>query len=277
MTAVAGVDVGGTKIEACIADPTSGRVSARDQIASRRELGGAVVLADCVDLVARLRGSTPIAAVGIGLCEFVSTDGRAKSAFTIDWRDLDLTNAFRSLAPVHLESDVRAGALAEARFGVGRGIAEPWLYLTVGTGISFSLVVDGRPYAGARGNAIVVGAPPVEHVASGLALQRRGGHPRAEDVLGDVALAPLVADASASLGQALAALVNALDPALIVVGGGLGLVASYRDAVVRSMCAAVEAEDTRTVPVVPAALGALAGPLGAALAGADCLAGRRNR
>jgi glucokinase len=269
VTVVAGVDIGGTKIEACLVDPVTGEVSARERIAARTELGGTSVLADCVELVERVRGHTAISAVGIGLCEFVSPDGRPTSAFTVDWRDLDVADAFRGIAPARIESDVRAGALAEARFGAASGVADPWLYVTIGTGVSFALVINGRPFAGARGNAIVVGAPPVELVASGLALQQRAGRPRAEDVITDPVFAPLVADAATALGRVLAALVNGLDPALIVVAGGLGLVASYRNAVVQTMRGAIEAQETRALPVVPAALGNLAGALGAALAGAD--------
>lgn len=269
MTFLAGVDVGGTKIDACILDPSTGVVHERKRIPSRREHGGELVLADCVDLVRELSDAAPVTAVGIGLCEFVSPDGRPTSAFTIDWTGIDIARSFSGIAPVRVVSDVRAGALAEARFGAGRDVRGPWLYVSVGTGISYSLVLDGRPFSGARGNAIVVGAPPVELVASGLALQRAAGRGRAEEVLADPALAPLVADAAAALGLALAGLVNALDPALVVIGGGLGLVETYRDAAVQAMRPAVEATDTRTVPVRAAALGSLAGPIGAALACAD--------
>lgn len=271
MTLVAGVDVGGTKIDACILDPLTGIVSARARIPSRCERGGHAVLADCVDLVMRLSGSAQLACVGIGLCEFVSSEGRPTSAFTVDWRDLDLERAFADIAPVHLESDVRAGAIAESRLGAGREIRGPWLYVSVGTGISHSLMLDGRPFAGARGNAVVVGAPPVERVASGLALERATGRASAEEVLSDAAMATIVADAAAALGIALAGLVNAFDPAAVVIGGGLGLVDSYRAAAVEAMRPAVEALDTRLVPVLAASLGSLAGPVGAGLAAADAV------
>ena len=269
MTFVAGVDVGGTKIDACILDPSTGIVSERARIPSRCERGGRAVLADCVDLVRRLSDSARVACVGIGLCEFVSSEGRPTSAFTVDWRHLDIERAFAGIAPVHLESDVRAGAIAEGRLGAGRGIRGPWLYVSVGTGISHTLMLDGRPFAGARGNAVVVGAPPVERVASGLALERATGRASAEDVLADAGLDTTVANATAALGLALAALINALDPAAVVVGGGLGLVDSYRAAAVEAMRPAVEALDTRSVPVLAASLGSLAGPVGAGLAAAD--------
>ena len=111
-----------------------------------------------------------------------------------------------------IESDVRAAAIAEVRFGAGAGIREV-LYVTVGTGISCSLLVDGVPYAGAHGHAITLGAPVVEDVAAGPALAAAGGRARAEDVVADPALAPLVDAAAAALGREVAALVNASTPA----------------------------------------------------------------
>jgi len=54
-----------------------------------------------------------------------------------------------------------------------------------------------------------------------------------------------------------------------VIGGGLGLVRSYREAAVDAVRAAIDAPDTRDLPVLPAALGDLAGAVGAGLAAAD--------
>ena len=95
--------------------------------------------------------------------------------------------------------------------------------MTVGTGISCALLLDGVPYAGAHGHAISLGAPVVEDVAAGPALAARGGRARAEDVVGDPALAAVVDEAATALGREIAALVNALDPAIVIIGGGLGL------------------------------------------------------
>jgi glucokinase len=266
VTLVAGVDIGGTKIEACLLDPLTSEVRAHARADSHPEEGGRAVLATCVELVAGLAGDQPIQAIGLGLCEFVSMEGRPTSAFTIDWRDLDVADAFSRIAPVRLESDVRAAALAEGRLGAAQGVELPWLYMSVGTGISYSLVIGGRPFTGARGNAIVVGAPPIEQVASGLALQRRAGRSTAEEVLADPAFSDVVTEGAVALGQAMGWLVNALDPAVVVIGGGLGLVQRYRELAVDTMRRAIEAVASRDVPVVPARLGALAGAIGAGLA-----------
>ena len=109
------------------------------------------MLADCRALAAELRaGDEP---VGLAVCELVDPHGRVRSAETVDWRATDLLADFD-----RVESDVRAAALAEARFGAGR--AEPdFLYVSVGTGISHCLMSDGRPRVGVRGSAIGTGRP----------------------------------------------------------------------------------------------------------------------
>ena len=263
---VVGIDVGGSKIAAGVVDVQTGDVLEERRTATPVASGGEAVLEACVGLARELapEGAT---AVGIGLCEFVDRSGVPTSGVTVDWRALDVRRAFEMVGPVRIESDVRAAALAEARFGDAARFAS-FVYLVVGTGISYCLVLDGRPYTGARGNAIVVGAPPIELIASGPALARKAGAERAEEVLSDPARAPVVEAAAADLGAALAALVNALDPEAVVVGGGLGLVDDYRARFVAAARAAIEHETTRTVPIVPATLGARGGVVGAALAAA---------
>jgi len=272
VTLAVGLDVGGTTIDGVLVDVGSGALIKHETVESPVAADGAVVLEDCARLAMLLTAGRPVVAVGIGLCELVSPEGVPTSAETVDWRTLDVAAPFAAIAPVYIESDVRAAALAEARLGAGSGLPSPWLYVSVGTGISYSLVIDGVPFAGARGNALIVGAPPVERTASGRALQLLTGVPRAEHIVADPAFTSLIAEAAASLGLALAVLVNALDPALVVVGGGLGLVTQYRDVAVRTMREAIEAESTREVEVVAAALGRSAGAVGAALAAVGALA-----
>ncbi len=53
---------------------------------------------------------------------------------------------------IALDNDATAGAIAEHRFGAGRGTSN-LVYLTISTGIGGGLVLDGRPYRGTSGNA----------------------------------------------------------------------------------------------------------------------------
>jgi glucokinase len=184
-----------------------------------------------------------------------------RSAETVDWRTADL-----SMFDV-VESDVRAAALAEARFGAGRDQPD-FLYVSVGSGISHCLMTADGPRLGVRGSAIGTGAPLVERWSGGLALARRTGHRSAEDALADPAAVAIVEDCARRLGATLAALVNALDPGAVIVGGGLGLHDGYRERVERALRAEVYDPEARGLPVLPAGLGADAPVIGAALAAA---------
>jgi glucokinase len=258
VTVALGVDVGGTKIAAARVDVSRGAVVETRRRPTAPARGPDAVLADCCALIDELGGGP----VGLAVCELVGVDGRVRSAETVDWRDTDLTATFDAV-----ESDVRAAALAEARFGAGRD--EPdFLYVSVGTGISHCLMVDGQPRLGVRGCAIGTGAPLVEQWAGGLALARLTGHATAEAALVDPDAERIVADGARRLGLALAALVNALDPGAIVIGGGLGLNDGYRERVERTLRAAVYDLDARELPVRPAELGRDASVIGAALTAA---------
>jgi glucokinase len=261
VTLAVGIDVGGTKIAAGLVDVASGRLLERAQVPTRPERDGREVLADCAELAARLgAGQLP---VGLGLCELVGLDARPASADTIEWRDLDLAAAIEAPRVV-LESDVRAAALAEATFGAGAG-RSPFLFAIVGTGASVCLVVDGRPYAGWRGQAITLGAPPVEEVASGRALARAAGLERAEDVISDPAHASLVEAAVVELARVLAVLANALDPAVIVLGGGLGAEPSFRGRVETACRPLLAYPSSPPLEIAGSALGPDGGIVGAAM------------
>jgi glucokinase len=256
VTHALGLDVGATKIAAARVDVDTGAVSEARRVATAPERGPDAVLAVCRSLAAELSGGIP---VGLAVCELVDPQGRVRSAQTLDWRGVDLLAEFAAV-----ESDVRAGALAEARFGAGREHPD-FLYITVSSGISHCLISDGVPRVGVRGAAIGTGAPLVEQWSSGLALARRSGHASAQDALADPAAADVVADAAARLGLALAALVNALDPGAVIVGGGLGLHDGYRARVEAAMRPAIFDAEARALPVLPAVLGADAPLIGAAL------------
>ncbi len=247
MTVALGLDVGGTKIAAARVDVARG-----------------AVLADCRALVEVLAGED-VAAVGLSLCELVDPEGRVRSAETVDWRSADLRATFDVV-----ESDVRAAALAEARFGAGRSSPD-FLYVSVGSGISHCLMTEGRPRLGVRGSAIGTGAPLVERWSSGLALARLSGHATAEEAFADPAAAAVVEDGARRLGEVLATLVNALDPGAIVVGGGLGLHDGYRAQVAAAMRSAIYDAAARELPVRPAGLGTSSAVIGAACAAADAL------
>ncbi len=149
-----------------------------------------------------------------------------------------------------IESDVRAMALAEAR----AANVKDFLFITVSSGISHALVIGGKPWAGATGEAIGFGitqidnsqeSPILEQFSSGLGIARRYQKATATDVTSaeivfaqyekDPIAKEIIGSAAAVLGKSLAAMVDFLDPAKIVIGGGLWLGSDlYRNLVLAS-------------------------------------------
>ncbi len=279
-----GIDVGGTKIAAGVVRFPEGELVERRLVPTHAERGGEAVLADVRALLEDLApdDTTP---VGVGVCELVSVEQEVESDFIVGWRGLSVRERLGGAARVVLQSDIRAAALAEARLGAGRGAAS-FGYLTIGTGIGFVFVQDGRPWPGARGSAGTLGYSPlvapggasflVEPVASGRGLaarfRERGGEADgAEQVLaaaarGDAAAEAVVRDGAAVLGGCVGNAVDLLDPEVIVLGGGLGLARGlYRDVLVESIRASIWSDTNRSLPIVEAQLGADAGVVGAAL------------
>jgi glucokinase len=294
---VIGLDVGGTKMAGGVVTMPDGRVQARLSRPTRATIGGEAVLAAALELVQELMdaaevGGVAVRAIGLCVAELVNAGGRITSAQTIAWKGLPVVERLSPHAPALVESDVRAAALGEAAFGLGRPYRH-FVYVTVGTGISSCLVQDGEPYAGARGNALVMASSPLttvctrcgselhpvlEDIASGPAIVARFNALRPSSVehgrevlaaadAGDATALRVVQTAGVALGSSVAFLANVLDPEAIVVGGGLGLAGGlYWEAFVRATREHIWAEATRALPILPAALGVDAGIVGAALA-----------
>ena len=294
-----GIDIGGTKIAAAIVSFPDGRVSERRRIATRSGRGPEAVLSDVENLARTLAADAKIDAIGLGICELVSPQGRVLSGNCIDWRNVPVIERLSAIAPsVAIEADVRAAALAEATFGAGRDL-DCFLYVTVGTGISCCLVIDGKPFTGARGATGTMASSSLGHAcpkcghndhrslediasgpgigaAYGLAAGRtvRG----AEEVLsaadaGDPVALRILAHAGDALGTAVGSLVNVTDPEAVILGGGLGLAGGvYRQRILDGARAHIWWDGHRDIPIVPAETGEDAGVIGAAVA-----AWRRSR
>lgn len=276
MPSAIGVDVGATKVAVALVDSATGRVRHSERFPTSLDGGPQAVLDACIEHCERFARREPVAAIGVGVCEIVSPDGTIKSACSIDWRDLDLVGSFSHVAPTHVESDVRAAAVGEARYGAGRELAS-FLYVNAGSGTSSCLVIDGEPLAGGRGAAILIGAGPLEAeaTAGGVGIAQRFGAPTVEDVsrasqAGDARASAILQSGGRALGEAIAFSVNLLDPEAVILGGGVGLnEGAYRAALETGMRSQIWFEDARDLPLLDAELGAQAGVVGAASAALD--------
>lgn len=281
-----GVDLGGTKIAAGLVSFPEGKLIRRFEIKTRADRSGEEVFQDVESMVRELCADAVIGAIGLGICELVDRARNIVSANCLDWMDLPVRERLSRLAPTIIEADVRAAAFAEAQFGAGKN-ARVFLYVTIGTGISSCLVLDGEPFPGARGASGTMASGPLpqfdgcsemclEQFSSGPALVARyqavgGVAGSGQEVLAAAQFDPralaVARSAGGLTGAAIGSLVNVLDPELVILGGGLGLAPGvYRDALVDSLRRHIWWPGHRDLPVLSAQTGAHAGVIGAAAA-----------
>jgi fructokinase len=274
------IEAGGTKFVAGIADE-NGTIHARHRIPTttpEETLGATVGWL-------REQGLKPEA---IGIASFGPLDlnrasptwGRVTRTPKPHWSGADLVGPFQRAfgCPVGLETDVNGAALAEARWGAGKSVGS-LLYLTVGTGVGGGFVSDGRLLHG-------LSHPEMGHIRLPRHPDDLGfkGHcPFHGDCLEGLAAGPsIIARWGASLsdlpaghhgadiiawylGQAVVTFQAIMEPARIVMGGGVtateGLLDKVR-AVATQSGAGYFAGDPAEVVVAPA-LGENSGLLGA--------------
>jgi glucokinase len=155
------------------------------------------------------------------------------STHVAGWNDFDLPGHMTKLlgfVPV-MDNDANAGALAEALYGAGRG-CRPLFYMTLSTGIGGGLVAKDTIYRGADSYAGEIGPLTIrpggpeclcgshgclERMCCGLWLERDHGKPASELLRDPAFVDRYVVD----LALGLKAAIMLLNPARIVIGGGI--------------------------------------------------------
>lgn len=259
MTIRIGVDIGGTKIAAALVDVSTGAIHKLAKVPTPFPGNRSDVLDAIRQVLMELEVPNAVP-IGIGICEFVDNAGVITSSYSVDLKYVDLGEALMGLGEVTVGSDVRAGAMAEFGFGAARGSAST-LYVSAGTGISSCMLLNGVPITGVHGMAIVLGAPPVEILASGRSLDHR----REYEEFNKDEFHDRVKEAGTKTGQVVAVLANALDPELIVIGGGLGISEPFFSSLADTVHLQTHVDIPHPYRVVPAELGAESGVIGAAL------------
>jgi glucokinase len=157
---VIGVDVGGTKVAAGLVDE-SGRILSQARNPMVADQDAAAGLASVTGAIKALTESDQGRNTrfrGIGICSPGPLD--PKTGVVINppnlrcWQNFPLAAEVAKIygVTVKVDNDANAAALAEARWGAGRGYNNIF-YATIGTGIGSGIVVDGRIYHGRTGAA----------------------------------------------------------------------------------------------------------------------------
>ncbi|MDY6918212.1 MAG: ROK family protein [Chloroflexota bacterium] len=156
---IVGVDLGGSKINAVLAD-AEGNIEARNLRETLAEEGPDAVIGRIVESVQELASGAGVVGVGIGAAG-AHDAGRGLISFSPNlpgWNDIPLCEAVRREVglPVYLENDAAVAALGERRFGGGAGV-DNLIYVGLGTGIGGGIIIDGKLYSGACGAAGEIG------------------------------------------------------------------------------------------------------------------------
>ncbi len=244
-----GADVGGTKIAIVAVDLLDGSVLMRDEIPTLRQRGGQDTLDRFKTLISKMHSQLqaqdiqPVG-LGIGVPELIDNAGTIKSNWNFDWDERDIVSELSNFGPVQLESDVRAVALTEAEFGHGRTYPS-FIFVNVGSGLSYCFCNDGKIHRGANGYAIHFGSSDLmtlcsacgvpssfnlEALASGRGLSetyqaRTGQYIETRELTREDATRQekeLLDQAAHALASYLGQLINIFDPHALIIGGGLG-------------------------------------------------------
>jgi predicted NBD/HSP70 family sugar kinase len=262
---VAGLDIGGTKIELQLFAADWSRI-ARHRAPTPRDYEGVIeAIAGLVDLADRAMGPVPVGISAAGL-----VDPRTGLALTANLpatgRPFPADIAARIGRPVTFINDCRAMALSEAHLGAARG-ASRVLGLVLGTGVGAGFVRDGVAESGATGIAGEVGhialpahlvqrhGLPVlrcgcgrmachETLVSGPGLARIAFHLTGRNLTAPQIVAARGTDAELArvwsvwcelMAELLVAITVTLDPDVIVLGGGLSGVAGLCEDLTKAM------------------------------------------
>lgn len=294
--AVAVLDVGGTEIKSSVLDG-AGRLSPPVHTVTPR---GEDVVDRVVDAVAAhvelaRAEHADLAAVGLVVPGIVDAErGVAVFSENLEWHDVPFPAlvAERTGLPVGFGHDVATAGRAELELGAARGVRDAAV-VVVGTGVAAALFVDGAPllahgWAGELGHSVVDPTGPrcvcgaqgcLEAIASTAAITRRYAAATGTAVAGsrevlqraqagDSVAQQVWDSAITALAAGIRQLAAIISPEVVVIGGGLSRAG---DALFGPLTEAVAAAvpPHRIPELRPAAIGAYAGVVGAALLGRE--------
>jgi len=286
-----GIDLGGTKVEACLVDETR-KILARMRRPSEPDRGRERVVQNILELIGETAGAARYEAVGMG------TPGTYRprddimygAPHTPLYEKPGLVSLLRSKlqVPLVIENDANCLALAEF-FAQCYGRYSTVMAVILGTGMGSGLVLGNRLHRGPNGNAGEIGHTTIaidgrvcecgrkgcgEAYLSGPSLGRRYAELAGESLTpemifgqyekGEPAARRVFEESFRVMGELFANCVNALDLEAIVLGGGVSNIPLWYEHVPPVMNRALFGIPGRRIPILKAVLGDSAGVLGAA-------------
>lgn len=262
------IDIGGTKFSAALF--RGGRMARRETRRTDREGGREWMLDQLREIGRAWRAEEEFTAIGVGFggpVDFASQQV-VLSTHVGGWQGFDLPAWLRGEfgAPVLMDNDANAGALGEGMHGAGQGF-RPLFYMTLSTGIGGGILLESGVYRGADSYAGEIGHLNIrpdgpsclcgsngcfERMCCGLWLERDYGR-TAQELMQDAAF---VEDYVVDLARGLKAAIMLLNPARIVIGGGISKAGDALFAPLRAeLRRQITSWSRARIDVVPASLG----------------------
>ena len=248
---IIGIDVGASKIACGLISPT-GQILSDVKIATDAKKGADRVIKNIVLAIEEISPKKEQRRIGIGMAGQIDI-AKGTVVHSPNMKVLDgqpivelLSKELGKEYNIKIDNDSNCFALAENRIGVGQG-TKNMVGLTIGTGIGSGLIIDGKLYHG-EGYAAEIGHMKLENFgpkcncgskgcleafSSGRAIEKRfeefTTHQKTATDIEEEALREgkgdamkVYQEAGKYLGLALANIIDILDPAMIVFGGGVG-------------------------------------------------------
>ncbi|AZC14007.1 ROK family transcriptional regulator [Microbacterium sp. ABRD28] len=233
--AVAGVDIGAHSVRVVVAD-LAGFVVAQRTFPGLLPDDDAAIQLDHVETSIRRALSDAridpngLEAVGVALPAIVDSAGRVLASVVLPlWSGIDVVGHLQEAlgCPVAIDNGVRLAAVAEHHLGAARLIDEV-LYLSVGNRVAAGLILGGTPRRGVHNVAGDVGRLAFRGWDATTGQIQWRAAPTAEEVFalaekGSTAAQAEIDQFIDELGRGIATLVMAVDPAIVVIGGGISL------------------------------------------------------
>ena len=230
---VVGVDIGVASVRVVLADLSGLVIAQRSYSGVAAQPDGASKLAAVIDDVRRTLSAVSIPAskvraVGVSLPGIVDDAGRVTTSVVIpEWSGIDIGSQLRQTfgCPVAVDNGVRLAAVAEHHLGVAQ-LVDDVIYLSVGNRIAMGLILGGRPRRGIHNAAGDIGRLAFRGLNTETGQISWRTAPTAAEVFakargGDEAARQELDGFIDELAHGIATLTMTVDPAMIVIGGGL--------------------------------------------------------
>ena len=273
MSKVIGIDIGGTKTSIGLIDIKLGKILKKITVPSKKFKNDKKNLDYIVSETLKFSENIKVKNIGIGVPELINNKGIIRGSYNFKWNNKNLANYFPKKFNIRVDSDVRNHLRAEKYFGYGK-VSRNFIYINIGTGLSYSHFKDNKIYTGSNGYAIHFASSKItlynpknkqktslvpEDLYSGKSIMKYLNKYNNKKRLS------YLTNISESLASLIGNLVNSVDPHMIVLGGGVVVNnKEFRNLLINHIRKYIFSDDVKSIRIVLSKLKVDTGLIGAA-------------